>query len=353
MIMRKCILMAVLALVGGSTMMGQSLSERYAARLTEPRYYDCFRTTSKIKIDGKLNEGDWAKAEESAAFVDIQGALKPAPSKKTWVKMMWDDKNLYIGAKLEEDNIIGNLQQRDTIIWRNNDFEVFLDPDGDGVNYFEFENNALGTEMDLLLEKPYRSGGSFFLPWDCRGWKLAVSYDGTINKSSDTDRAWYVEMAIPFDALKRDFKDPRDFKLWRINFSRVQWLKAGGPEENWVWSPTGMVDMHMPERWGFLRFVNEAVGGKAAAFDSELDRDAYKLIWGLFYAQLDHKSQKGDFIRSVEDFHLTAADLALLPKGGIVSVEATKRAFDLMVTIPARGETYTLNQDGRFAVTKQ
>jgi hypothetical protein len=42
---------------------------------------------------------------------------------------------------------------------------------------------------------------------------------------------------------------------WKIGFSRVEWLKAGGPEENWVWNPTGMVDMHQPERWGVLHFV--------------------------------------------------------------------------------------------------
>jgi hypothetical protein len=30
------------------------------------------------------------------------------------------------------------------------------------------------------------------------------------------------------------------------------------PEDNWVWSPQGAIDMHMPERWGVVRF-SEAV----------------------------------------------------------------------------------------------
>lgn len=243
------------------------LTEKYAPRLTTPRMYEAFRTTGKIKIDGRLNEGDWTKARQSEPFTDIRGADYPEPVKDTYVKMMWDDENLYIGARLQEDNIIAKLSQRDTIIYHDNDFEVFLDPDGDAQNYFEIENNARGVVFDLLLDKPYRSGGSFFVPWNCEGLQLAVSHDGTLNKPGDKDRAWYVEMAIPFDALRRDFTDPRSLKVWRINFSRVQWLVPGQPEENWVWSPTGKVDMHMPERWGFLHFADAPVGSAAAAAD--------------------------------------------------------------------------------------
>lgn len=344
------IALAVAAFLPGSA--ATALTEQYAARLTTPRMYDCFRTDAKIKIDGKLSEGVWAKAAPSQPFMDIRGEGYPAPVKDTWVKMMWDDENLYIGARLQEDNIVAKLTQRDTIIYHDNDFEVFLDPDGDGQNYFEIENNARGVVFDLTLDKPYRSGGSFFIPWNCEGLQLAVSHDGTLNKTSDTDKAWYVEMAIPFKALQRDFNRPQDYKVWRINFSRVQWLVPGQPEENWVWSPTGLVDMHMPERWGFLRFVDATVGTHAAADDLAIDMDAYKLIWTLFYAQLDNRGKKHNFLRSVDDFLLTDADKKLLPEGAEISVDATASAFDIAMTIPSRGEIYRLNQDGRFSIGK-
>lgn len=330
----------------------ESLSERYADRLTTPRSYDCFRTDGKIKIDGKLNEGAWKKAEPSQTFVDIEGESKPVPAQKTWVKMLWDDTNLYIGACLEETNIVANLTQRDTIIYHDNDFEVFLDPDGDGLNYYEIENNARGVVFDLTLDKPYRSGGSFFIPWNCEGLQLAVSHDGTLNKTSDTDKAWYVEMAIPFKALKRDFTDPRDLKVWRINFSRVEWPAGQTKEENWVWSPTGRVDMHMPERWGFLNFIDAVVGTSTAKQDLKYDMSAYKLIWSLFYAQLDEQSKKGNYIRKAEDFLLTPQDMALLPKDGTISVDATSKAFEVSVSVPATQEIYRINQDGKFMVDK-
>ena len=331
---------------------GTVSAQDYAPLLTAPRTYDCFRTVGKIRIDGRLNEPSWQRAVATEPFVDIRGEEYPAPAKQTSARMLWDDDFLYIGAWLEEDDIIARLRQRDTIIYHDNDFEVFLDPDGDGVNYFEIEVNARGTLFDLTLDKPYRSDGSFFIPWNCEGLQMAVHRDGTLNKSNDTDRGWSVEMAIPFAALKRDFSDPRDYKVWRINFSRVEWMQSGGPEENWVWSPTGRVDMHMPERWGFLRFVDAPAGSRIATEPIALDMDAYRLLWRMFYTQIDNRSAKGNYLRTVEDFLLTDAERAAIPAGGEVTVDATRMAFTLGVTLPDRGEIYTVDHDGRFTVGK-
>lgn len=345
---------ALLAALGftAAEAQAESLTSRYASRLTQPRSYDCFRTDGKIKIDGKLDEGAWKKAASTQDFVDISGFDKPTPAQRTSVKMLWDDENLYIGATIEEKNIIANLTQRDTIIYHDNDFEVFLDPDGDGLNYFEIENNARGVVFDLTLDKAYRSGGSFFIPWNCEGLQLKVSYDGTLNKQKDTDKAWYVEMAIPFKALERDFKNPRDMKVWRINYSRVEWISGQKAEENWVWSPTGRVDMHMPERWGFLNFIDQTVGTSAAKKDLIYDMNAYNLVWTLFYAQLDNHSKLGNYIRKADDFFLTPEDMKLLPAGGEIGVDATSSAFDVTVSVPQTKSIYKINQDGKFTVEK-
>ncbi|MCQ2153908.1 MAG: family 10 glycosylhydrolase [Bacteroidales bacterium] len=241
--MKRIFALLVLSLLPLGLFAGQSLP-----------VYDAYRTTARIKIDGKLTEKAWAGAAESREFRDIRGEGYPAPTMPTTVKMLWDNDYLYIGATIKETEVKGSLKEHDSIIYKDNDFEVFLDPYCDGKLYYELENNVLGTVMDLMMEKPYSEGGVFIMNWDCKGLQIATSVDGTLNRAGDRDNAWYVEMAIPFDALTREFRDPRLNKVWRVNFSRVEWLKPEGPEENWVWSPTGKVDIHVPSMWGYLRF---------------------------------------------------------------------------------------------------
>lgn len=221
---------------------------------TEFPDYVCVRAEVPPVIDGNLDEDVWSKAEVSRNFRDIRGEGWPEPALKTFFKMMYDDENLYIGATLEENNITGSLTGRDDIIWKDNDFEIFIDPYGDGLDYYEFEINALGTVMDLLMTKPYRDGGNFLMHWDFKDLQTAVGHNGTVNDPSDTDKAWYVEIAIPLKSIQRGGASPLEQKVWRMNFSRIEWLKEGGPEENWVWSPTGIVDIHIPGRWGYVSF---------------------------------------------------------------------------------------------------
>ncbi len=214
-----------------------------------------------------MNESDWENAPWSDFFVDIEGSSRPLPRYRTRMKMLWDDNNLYIGAEIEEPDIWATLTQHDSVIFHDNDFEVFLNPSGDTRNYFEFEINALNTSWDLFLPKPYRQGGKADNTWEIPGLRTAVHIDGTLNDPRRKDRRWWVEIAFPWKAFQErsGFGRPRDGDEWRINFSRVEWRteivdgkyrKLPGREDNWVWSPQGLINMHVPERWGYVRFVS-------------------------------------------------------------------------------------------------
>lgn len=331
----------------------QHLFDKHGRTLTLPAGYVCYKVDGEIKIDGKLKESSWQKAEPTSKFVDISGEGFAKPVFDTYAKMLWDDDYLYVGAVLEEDNVVAKLTQRDTIIYYDNDFEVFIDPDGDGHHYFEIENNAREVIFDLMLDRPYRSGGNFMVQWDCPGIKLAVHVDGTLNKPKDKDKQWSVEMAIPRQALTLNFNNLLQAgTYWRINFSRVQWLKPGQREENWVWQATGKVDMHMPDRWGFLYFSDKTVGSGKEAFRYPYDMNAYKLIWAMFYEQQAYFAKEKNYIRSVDNFFLTEAELNTLPKNSQIDMEATSRTYLISITLPDKGERYTLNHEGRFAVEK-
>jgi Carbohydrate family 9 binding domain-like len=181
--------------------------------------------------------------------------------------MLWDDTYFYISADLREPHVWGTLTQHDSVIFHDPDFEVFIDPDADGREYYEFEINALGTFWDLFLPMPYRQGGKARNSWEIPGLKSAVWVDGTLNDARDIDRGWSVELAFPWKVLgefAHKPAPPTDGDEWRINFSRVEWpveitgrdyrKAAGVNENNWVWSPQGAIDMHRPDRWGVVRF---------------------------------------------------------------------------------------------------
>jgi hypothetical protein len=221
-----------------------------------PNSYDCYRATAPINIDGKLDDRAWKTAPWTTNFVDIEGSAQPKPRFRTRAKILWDDEYLYVGAELQEPDVKGAITQHDAVIFHDNDFEVFLKPLQNEDGYFEFEINALNTGWDLFLNKPYRLGGKADSAWEMPGLKTAVAVQGTLNNSNDKDHGWTVEMAFPWSAFasRLPVTRPEIGSQWRVNFSRVEW-KAGQPKENnWVWTPQGIINMHVPEKWGHLHF---------------------------------------------------------------------------------------------------
>lgn len=277
-----------------------------------PKRYLCRRTDQPLSsLDGRLNKPFWDIAEWSELFEDIEGDAKPSPAKRTRCKMLWDDNFLYFGAELEEDEIWATLTERDSVIFYDNDFEIFIDPDGDTHNYYEFEINALNTVWDLLLVKPYRDGGPCVNGWDINGIRTAVHIDGRLNDPSADNRLWSVEVAMPWNALiecASNKRPPLPGEFWRINFSRVQWqveVKDGKyvkkldpqterpyPEDNWVWSPMGIINMHYPELWGYVFFTDDQTESTLQIPEDE------QLKWNLrrlYYRQSQYFAEHGRF----------------------------------------------------------
>src|SRR3954454_4907158 len=146
-----------------------------------PEGYVCHRLSEPIAIDGKLDDRAWRGVPWTTGFVDIEGAVRPRPRFRTRAKMAWDDRFFYVAAEMEEPHVWATLTKHDSVIFHDNDFEVFIDPNGDNHEYYEFEINALNTGWDLFLTKPYRDGGSALDSWEIPGLKTAVHVAGTLN----------------------------------------------------------------------------------------------------------------------------------------------------------------------------
>ena len=221
-----------------------------------PLSYTCHHITTPIHVDGKLDDPQWKQAPWTSDFVDIQGTGHPTPRFRTRVKMLWDDKYLYLAAQLQEPDVHATLTRHDSVIFKDDDFEVFVKPLPQTPSYYEFEMNALNTGWDLFLPKPYNQNGKPDNSWNIDGLKTAVAVQGTLNNPRDTDQGWTVEIAYPIDAFntRQQVPAPKPGTVWRINFSRVEWKPGNPVEDNWVWSPQGVINMHVPDRWGYLRF---------------------------------------------------------------------------------------------------
>ena len=280
----------------------------------DPERYICYRCSSDLTIDGAIDEAAWAESEWTLAFVDIEGAAKPRPRFRTRAKMLWNDNYFYIAAEMEEPHVWATLVDRDAVIFHDNDFEVFIDPNGDTHEYYELEVNALGTEWDLFLVKPYRDGGPAIDSWDIQGLKTAVSVNGTLNDPTDEDIGWSIEIAIPWKVLEECAHKPappEPGNQWRVNFSRVEWRveikdgrykkvldpKSGKPlrEDNWVWSPQGLINMHYPEMWGIVQFSGQVAGKATDEFEARPDDSARRVMRGLYYLQKNWFAEHGTY----------------------------------------------------------
>jgi hypothetical protein len=208
--------------------MNPSTEKTHVGSESNVAHYTCYRTQEPLAIHGRLTEAVWQKAPKSPRFVDMVTG-QPAIF-DTRAAVLWDDHFLYIGFWIEEPFVEAALTERDSLIFMENDVEVFIDG---GDCYYEFEINALGTiyevffiwrdayqrgsrfdvpEFDLLSRKALSFGGNYdrsgwhfwqgthprgvrwaFLDWDFPGLRSAVRVDGKINDRSIVDRGWTGE----------------------------------------------------------------------------------------------------------------------------------------------------------------
>jgi len=144
---------------------------------------------------------------------------------------------------------------------------------------------------------------------------------------------------------------PRDGDQWRVNFSRVGWevdvqdgkyaKVPGKPEDNWVWSPQGVIDMHRPERWGYVQFSNSKPG--AESFRADPTWPAREMLMRIYYAQREFKEKNKRWGVKLEELGLSEP----------VTLEVTKDGWQAAVsTKDVRGRTVKLHvrQDSQIWV---
>jgi hypothetical protein len=252
------------------------------------------------RLDGRAACPVWTGAVWSPRFVDM---VTGGPALyDTRVAVRWSDTHLYLAYRAEDPFVEATLTTRDAPLFRESDLELFIDG---GDAYYELEWNALGTIYEVLFvwKDALTAGSRFDRPeldvhdprtrlfagdndrtpatfwdgdhprgarWAFRGWdlpglQLAVHVDGTINDSTQVDRGWSAEIAVPWNGLDLlahgRALPPRPGDAWRMCLARFQRIVSGGvevqPHPAWVVTPHGVMDTHRPDRWTTVIFAEE------------------------------------------------------------------------------------------------
>lgn len=338
-------------------------------------HYICYRTYGSIEIDGKIDETSWKQAPWTNYFRDIEGNLQPIPRFKTRAKMLWDDYYFYFAVDMEEPHVWGTLVFRDQIVCKENDIEVFIDPNGDNQEYYELEMSPLNIAWDLFLKKAYRDGGSGNHAWNIGGLKSAVYVDGTINDPRDTDSGWSIEIAIPWTVLAEYAHKscpPRHGDLWRVNFSRVEWpfeivtsedttqdvsnnayklSRRPGPIpcDNWSWSDQGVCNMHCPEMFGYVQFSTAAMGTDVIKPDPTIP--ARRELHSIYYAQRDFKMQNERWANDLKELGYTFIKTDVLRNGPVMEITPEGYRVSITITLPDNSKkTVHIEHDSKIII---
>ncbi|MBZ2186581.1 MAG: carbohydrate-binding family 9-like protein [Bryobacter sp.] len=209
------------------------------------------RAANPLSIDGKLNDSAWAQAE--AVTFQFPWPNQTGAKQKTTVRLLWDDKYLYLGYDCEDADITAQYTHRDDPTYKDDAVEAFINPAPAQTDvYLGFEMNARAVMYDYV----YLAGKFLFKRLDLDGLQLATHIDGTLNARGDKDKGWSLEVAIPFAEFEPLFRAarPREGDQWAINLNR--WDGTEPDRRLSQWSDSGLVaaNPHNPRRFGTMVF---------------------------------------------------------------------------------------------------
>ena len=259
----RCAIVLLLGLLAA----GACQSSAYGPwpRRTPPgtqREYVCRQATRAPVLDGQLDDDVWAHAPWSEPFVDAVDPDGPRPPFETWTKMLWDTRHLYVAAVLMDDDVRATVERAGAHAWTDDDFELFIDPGTGGRAWLEVRVNARGVIEGFVVHVP--GGTAEARRWPCPTLDGGLQVQGTLNDEAQTDRAWVVELAIPWSCLAASeliathmdvAEGPVVGDEWRMDFLRRRRMTPDGPQAVWSWSPVWSTDPRQPAHWGRVRFA--------------------------------------------------------------------------------------------------
>ncbi|NOY93884.1 MAG: hypothetical protein GXP55_22100 [Deltaproteobacteria bacterium] len=211
------------------------------------------RAATPPTIDGRLDDAVWTdgSAPTTAAFVNTMNGSRAEPV--AHARMLWDDDNLYVGFEVNDDSLKSSFREHDDHLWEQDAAELFLDPSGRGLNYFELQVSPRGVTFDTRYDSRRNPGPIGHADWESQ-MRVAVVTRGAVD-DDQADEGYTVEAAIPWASFATGSpapSRPTPGTVWRANFY-VMDAREGG-QRAVAWSAPRVGDFHVPDRFGRLLF---------------------------------------------------------------------------------------------------
>ncbi|WP_374957295.1 DUF5916 domain-containing protein [Gilvibacter sp.] len=266
--------------------------------------------TTPPKIDGLLDDPAWDLVEWTTDYVEFQPDVGTPPSEQTKMKIVYDQKNLYVAFRCYQEDP-STIERR---MGRRDDFpgdwvEINLDSFGDDRTGFSFTISASGVKGDEFISE----NGNFDDSWNPI-WYTDVNVD---------DEGWTAEIRIPLSQLRfgNDYE-----QVWGLQSTR----RYFNNEERSLWQP---LPANPP---GWVSEFGELRGLIGLQPQKQLEIQPYTL------AQLDtYEPQQGNPFRTGEDTKFTGGldskigitndltlDLTINPDFGQVDADPGAIALD-------------------------
>ncbi|MCK5125234.1 MAG: carbohydrate binding family 9 domain-containing protein [candidate division Zixibacteria bacterium] len=201
--------------------------------------------SSKISIDGKLDDAGWKNVEKISQFVERDPGDQIKPEVRTEAFITYDDNYIYVGFICYDDpgQIRATMCQRDRF-FDDDEVAVSLDTYSDASRAYMFHVNPYGVQKDGLWTSISTFGVNYGIDFI---WKSAAQR---------TERGYQVEIAIPFASIR--FPDKEE-QSWKVDLRRKR------PRESsyfYGWAALDRNEQCWPCQWSTVTGVKNVKPGK-------------------------------------------------------------------------------------------
>ncbi|HLA54146.1 MAG TPA: carbohydrate-binding family 9-like protein [Flavitalea sp.] len=206
--------------------------------------------TSDFELKGDTSSAAW----QMAKWTNVSPYPSSPNKYKTRSKLLYSETGIYVLFVCEDQRLTNTMQSDMLDLWNEDVVEIFIQPDPQKPDYFEYEISPLDYELPLLIYNNEKLQLNSWLPFHYEGKRKTrhkTQIIGGKKQGSSTVKGWIAEVFIPYEILKPIMaKQPESGTQWKGNIFRLDYDK---PNSSWSWQPT-TGNFHQYDRFGTFNF---------------------------------------------------------------------------------------------------